>query len=317
VSRVLNHEPNVREDTRRAVENAVAKLNYKPNPSARSLAGNKSYVIALMYDNPSGNYLMEIMNGVLDTCQAQHYNMVLCPVTFGSRDFARTVDDLLSHSRPDGLILTPPLTDYPALLERLAQLDIIWASVSPKVHEGGIGVTLDEHQAACEIVDYLVSLGHRRIAHIKGHREHGASEWRLSGYRAALKKAGLPYDSALVLQGEFTYDSGVVAARKLFALKSPPTAVFAANDDTAAGVIRVAYERGLSIPHDVSICGFDDTPMSRQIFPALTTVRQPCHDMGRVAATELLKAIKNRDAGSMVRMPYALQLRQSTGLAPA
>ena len=316
VSRVLNHEPNVREDTRLRVQQAVSEMRYKPHPSARSLAGQKSYLIALLYDNPSANYLMEVLGGVLEACEANHYNMLLSPVVYDSADFLPAVDAMLSHSRADGLLLTPPLTDHPGLLAHLDDIGLPYASISPKVRTDRIGVTLDEQQAVVEMMDHLVSLGHRRIAHIKGHPAHGASEWRLAGYKEGLKKAGLKFDASLVVNGEFSFDSGVAGATKLLKLGQRPTAIFAANDDMAAGTIHVACEMGLSVPRDISVCGFDDTPVSRQIFPSLTTVRQPSHEMGGIAALELLKSIRNREDGGMVRMPYALKLRQSTAIAP-
>lgn len=316
VSRVLNNEPTVKEDTRQRVQAVAKSLNYRPDPSARSLAGHKSYLIALLYDNPSANYLMEILMGVVEACQEHHYGMVVQPLVYDSPDFVQTVESLVSLSRLDGLILTPPITDSVQLLDRLDQLCVPYSCVSPKNRAGGIGVTLEEHDAVCEMIEHLVSLGHTRIAHIKGHPAHGASEWRLAGYRSGLRRAGLRYDPELVLDGEFSFDSGVRAAQRLFDLEHPPTAIFAANDDMAAGVMRVAHERGLAIPGDVSVCGFDNTPMSHQIFPALTTVHQPTREMGYLATVQLLKAIKDRAAGQMLRMPYALQLRQSTGPAP-
>jgi LacI family transcriptional regulator len=315
VSRVLNNEPNVRGETRERVEAAAKALNYRPNPSARSLAGHRSFVVALLYDNPSNNYVMEILSGVLDACAEQRYHLVLQPLSFEHTDFAEAVDALVAHSRPDGVLLTPPLTDQPALLAELARAALPHASISP-MDMAEVGVTLDEPAAVRELVAHLVALGHRRIAHVTGHPAHGARGWRLAGYREALQMAGLPYDPALVIEGEFSFDSGVAAARRLFALPQRPTAVFAANDDMAAGVIRAAYELGLDVPHDVSVCGFDDTPMSRQIFPALTTVRQPSREMGRVAALELLRSIRDRSAGRMLQSAYTLQLRDSTGPAP-
>ena len=167
------------------------------------------------------------------------------------------------------------------------------------------------------MVAHLVSLGHRRIAHIVGHPAHGASGWRLTGYQQGLERAGLKVDPSLVVQGEFSFDSGVRAAEQLFALKKRPTAVFAANDDMAAGVIHAALEEGLRVPQDVSVCGFDDTPIARQIHPALTTIRQPTREMGRLAALELLTEIRNPGSGATINVPYALQLRRSTGPAPA
>lgn len=316
VSRVLNNESTVRDDTRSRVQEVAKALNYRPDPSARSLAGRKSYLVALLYDNPSANYLMEILMGVVEACQMHQYGMVVQPLLYDRPDFVDTVISLVSFSRFDGLILTPPITDSVELLDRLDELAIPYACISPKNREGRIGVTLEEHDAVSDMVEHLVSLGHTRIAHIKGHAAHGASEWRLAGYRAGLRRTGLRYDPALVIEGEFSFDSGVMAGNALLDLPDRPTAIFAANDDMAAGVMSVAHGRGLRIPHDLSVCGFDNTPMSRQIFPALTTVHQPTQDMGRQATLELLKAIRDPASGTMVRMPYALQLRQSTGSAP-
>lgn len=316
VSRVLNHEPNVAEATRKRVEAAVEKLDYRPHPSARTLAGRRSYLVAMLYDNPSSNYLMEVELGVLDACQARHYNLMLAPLEYDARDIVAKVETLVEQSRLDGVVLTPPITDDAALLRRLDELDLPWASISAMEANRRIGVIVDEQSAVCEMIEHLVSLGHRRIAHIKGHPAHGASGWRLAGYREGLKRAGIRFDPALVVDGEFYYESGFQATNRLLELKRPPTAIFAANDDMAAGAICAICERGLSVPGDVSVCGFDDTPIARHIYPALTTVRQSTREMGRLAGEELLKAIRSRDAGEMVDVPYTLQIRRSTGPAP-
>ena len=160
---------------------------------------------------------------------------------------------------------------------------------------------------------HLVALGHRRIGHVRGHPDHGASEWRMAGYRSALRRAGLRYDPALVVDGEFSFDSGLAAGRQLLGMAERPTAIFAANDDMAAGAICAICERGLSVPKDVSVCGFDDMPIARHIYPALTTVRQPSREMGRVACLELLKAIRDSGRGETLELPYAVQVRKSTG----
>ena len=300
VSRVFNHEPNVRPETRTKVEIAAKKLNYRPNLSARSLAGNRSYMLALVYDNPSSNYVMQVLSGVLDACEAAHYSMMMRPIDHASRTHVEVLADSVAQYAPDGLILTPPLTDDVALLEKNARL----------------GARLDERRAVREMMAHIVSLGHRRIAHIKGHRDHGASEWRLNGYKDGLAAAGIEYDKALVLPGEFSFESGVAGAKALLSMKSPPTAIFAANDDTAAGVMHVAAERGLRIPQDLSVFGFDDLPMARQLWPALTTVRQASREMGRIAAEQLLLSIREPGAAGMVQVPYELVLRASTGPAP-
>ncbi|MBK9656350.1 MAG: LacI family DNA-binding transcriptional regulator [Rhodanobacteraceae bacterium] len=313
VSRVLNHEPNVREDTRLKVTRAVEELKYTPHLSARSLAGSKSFLVALLYNNPSASYLMGVIEGVLKACSDENYHTLLCPLEDDEARIVAGAEALIARSQPDGLVLTPPITDSPALLARLAELEIPYACVSPKDQSHGMGVAMDETRAAYDMVMHLASLGHRRIAHVIGHPAHGASGWRLTGYRQGLERAGIKFDPALVVQGEFSFESGVRAASALLDLERRPSAVFAANDDMAAGVIRVALERNLRVPEDLSVCGFDDTPMSRQIFPALTTVQQPTYEMGRIATLELLASIRNPESGRMVRVPYALKLRQSTG----
>ena len=314
VSRVLNHEPNVSEPVRLRVEAAVQELRYRPLPSARMLAGNRSYLVAMLFDNPSSNYLMEIEMGVLDACQARHYSLMLAPLEYDAADIVAKVEALVAQSQVDGLVLTPPLTDDTALLQRLRELDIPHAGISAREPNRRIGVVVDEVQAASEIVDHLVALGHTRIAHIQGHPAHGGSSWRMAGYQQGLQRGGLAADPALVVDGAFSYDSGYAATVRLLALPEPPTAIFAANDDMAAGAICAICERGLSVPVDISVCGFDDTPISRQIYPALTTVRQPSREMGRLATLELLKEIRERGTGGMVDVGYALQLRRSTGV---
>ena len=313
VSRVLNEEPNVSERTRERVREVVERLQYRPHPSARVLAGRKSYLVAMLYDNPSSNYLMEVEQGVLDACQAQHYNLMLAPLVYDAKDIVSKVESLVLQSRLDGVVLTPPITDDAALLARLDELDIPWSSVSPTECNRRIGVIVDEPSAVAEMIGHLASLGHRRIAHIKGHPAHGASHWRLAGYREGMQRAGLELDEALIADGEFSYDSGFAATNGLLDLPDPPTAIFAANDDMAAGAIGAVCERGRAGPRDIPICGCDDTPSARHIYPSLTTVRQPTREMGRLAGVELLKAIRDRGQGGMVVVPYTLQLRRSTG----
>jgi LacI family transcriptional regulator len=321
VSRVLNDEANVKDATRQRVLAAMEAMDYHPHPSARSLAGNRSFLVAMLYDNndnPTSSYLAEIQDGVLEACDEHHYSMMVRPLRMGGDDFIRRVDALISHQHPDGVVLTPPITDYAPLLQRLRERGVAQASVSPLTRRDRIGVIMDERKAARAMVAHLVSLGHRRIAHVVGIPNHGASRWRLAGYRDALAGAGLAEDPALIVQGAFTFGSGVAAARELLALnkRKRPTAVFAANDDMAAGVMWVAGEYGLKVPRDLSVCGFDDTPLASQLWPALTTVRQPSREMGRLAALQLLDTLRGRGPGQLVQVPYSLELRDSTAPAP-
>lgn len=312
VSRVLNHEPNVREETRDRVMRAVDQLQYKPNLSARSLAGQRSCMVALVYNNPSRNYLMEIQSGMLEACRVNHYNLVLAPVGAGKQRIADDIKGFFESFGPDGVVLIPPLTDNSVVLDYLEEHEVPFVCIAPRNPQARIGVMMEETAAVVELMAGLIALGHRRIGHIKGPRLHGACQWRYTGYRKALRKAGIAYDAALVTQGEFSFESGIGGANRLLDLADPPTAIFAANDDMAAGVIRAAGERGLAVPRDLSVCGFDDTPIARHIYPALTTVRQPTAEMGRLATLQLLERIRTPGAGRMVHVEHTLLFREST-----
>lgn len=311
VSRVLNNEPNVRQETQARVQAAVARLGYKPNPSARSLAAQRSYALALAYNNPSRNYLMEIQSGMLEACHANHYNLLLGPAGIGAAALP-DLAALFENSRPDGVLLIPPLTDDPVVLSYLHDNHIPFACIAPREAREDIGVRMDETTAVVALMRHLLALGHRRIGHIKGPRSHGACQWRYAGYRNALREAGIAYDATLVVNGEFSYESGIAAAHRLLDLGEPPTAIFAANDDMAAAVFRVAGSRGLHVPRDLSVCGFDDTPIASHIYPALTTVRQPTAEMGRLATQQLIDRIRTAKAGAMITVEHTVVVREST-----
>jgi len=316
VSRVLNNEPNVRDSMRERVLAAMTALKYRPLASARSLATNRSFLIGLLYDNLSPSYIMEVQAGVLEACEAQHYSMMVRPLVSASADFVERVEDMLSRHRPDGLILTPPITDHAPLLNRLRKQDIPFASIAPLRAKGSIGVRLNEREAAAAMVAHLVALGHRRIAHIMGDPKHGGGVWRLAGFRDGLKHAGLNETPAYMVQGRFSFESGVAATRRLLALKRRPTAIFAADDDMAAGAIWAASEAGISVPHELSICGFDDTTIAAQMWPPLTTVHQPVREMGARATDELLRRISGKGNATMVEVGYEMRIRASTAAPP-
>lgn len=316
VSRVLNHEPGVRAEVRDRVMAAVAELNYRPLASARSLASNRSFMIGLLYDNLSPSYVMEVQAGVQEACEAQQYSMMVQPLDSTAKDFMERVEGILWRHRPDGLVLTPPITDHPALLAHLHATDVPFASIAPRKSKGIAGVILQEREAAAAMVDHLVALGHRRIAHIIGDPKHGAGVWRLAGYRDGMKRAGLEERADYMVQGQFSFESGVKAARQLLSLKQRPTAIFAADDDMAVGAIWAAAEAGVRVPDEISICGFDDTTIATRVWPLLTTVHQPVRDMGKRATEELLLGLLGKGDPSMVEMDYQMRLRASTAPAP-
>ena len=215
----------------------------------------------------------------------------------------------------DGVVLIPPLTDEPEVLASLQRREVPFACLSPRESAHRISARIDEVGAVRALIAELVRLGHRRIGHVCGALGHGARDWRLAGYRAGLEDVGIRFHSSLVVDGALVFESGLEGAHALLALPDPPTAIFVANDDSAAGVLRAAAERGLRVPHDLSVCGFDDTPIARHLYTALTTVRRPSAEMGRIATLQLIERIHDADGGAMVELAHALVMRESVGPA--
>jgi len=319
VSRVLNNESNVTESTRRKVQAAIDELGYVPSVQARALARNQSFLIGLIYDNPNASYVADIQKGALKVCRQRGYHLVIHPTDHESSTLLEELEELLSTSRLDGLILTPPFSDRRDILQLLQQRHLPFARVAPtQTASGSVDVISDDFDAAKKMTEYLISLGHQRIGFIKGHPDHPVSEQRLAGYRAALQAADIEFKADYVRQGYFNFRSGEEAARKLLSLTPLPTAIFASNDFMAAGVLKVASQKGLSVPHELSVAGFDDSPISRHIWPSITTVKQPVEAMAE-QATDMLLAVIGRtgDAAPITHFVDSLVIRNSTAPAKA
>ena len=320
VSRVLNDEPHVRPATREKVFAAVKALNYKPNISARSLAGTRSYIIGLLYRNPSPAYVMSVQEGVLNGCEARGYNLLIHPCEEeGQQSIVQYVDQLMKRSKLDGIILIPPLSDNEKLLKRLARDKVKHVRISQLDFSGFPPcISSNELEVSTALTQRLISLGHERIAIVKGPADHGGSQHRFKGFMAAMKEAGLKLPANFIQQGDFTFESGLACAEKLLRYKKRPSAIFACNDYMAAGVMSVAHRLGLAVPAELSIVGFDDAPVSRQIWPSLTTVRQPVRQLATQAAVILIKKIQGQPLQESIEpMECEIILRNSTGPAPA
>ena len=310
VSRVLNRERYVSDKTRLRVEQAVAELNFLPSVAARILAGKRSHQIALIYDNHSPHYIHQIQTGVWARCIEEGVRLLAQPSDVASTSLARDVGGLIDQTQVDGVILSSPVTDAASVLEELERRGVSYVRISPGTdHERSSSVSMDDVQAADDMTSHLIALGHRRIGFVIGHTNHTASDLRLFGYRRALDRAGLPFEPKYVRPGAFDFASGEAAADILLDLQNPPTAIFASNDDMAAGVLTVAHRRGMSLPGDLSVAGFDDTALASQLWPPLTTVRQPTRELAYAAASLLFEA-----QGENVhrRLPHELVLRAST-----
>ncbi len=320
VSRVVNNEPNVRQGTRDAVLKAIKALDYRPDTSARRLAGRRSYLVGLLYEdpspyeNPSANYVIDIQGGVLERVRAESYDLLIHPCNYQSTRIVREIRALVAQTRVDGLILAPPLAEMAKVASALRELGTPFVRISPGQRTRGQEAVHTNDRAACaDMTRYLVSLGHKRIGFIIGHPDHRAVGNRFLGYQDGLESSGLKLDKSLVQQGFNTFESGEKSARLLLLQPNPPTAIFASNDDMAAGVLRVAHEMGLSIPGELSVAGFDDLPLARQIWPSLTTIRQPIKEMAAAAAELLFAQIKGEEGGGPIVVEAPLVLRESTG----
>lgn len=316
VSRVFNDEPNVRPLTRERVLEAAQKLDYHPNVAARSLAGRRSYLIGLAYENPSPNYVVDLQTGALDRLRGERYRLLVLPFA----DVAAASGKMQAIARAsglDGLVLAPPLCDDAATVAELEACGLPYTRIAPTSDDSHApDVAMDDAGAARTVIDHLVGLGHGRIAVVRGAASHVSARARLEGYRQGLAAHGLAADPVLEAQGAYTFASGYEAGKALLALPEPPTAIFACNDDMAAGVINAAHEMGVSVPERLSVVGFDDSNIALVVWPRLTTIHQPIRAMAREATGALLALLEGDEPADHQLMPHELIVRESTGRAP-
>ena len=312
VSRVVNRQSNVSEETRKRVLEVVEALSYRPNVFARGLASERSFLIGLLYDNPSASYVAALQLGVLSRCREEGYHMIVESLDAQNPNLGQQVHSLVTESILHGVIVTPPLCDMPVVIEALSRAHTPFVRIAPeKPLAGSSDVRIDDHKAAYDMTAYLIGLGHKRIAFIKGKPEHGAASARFEGYRAALAHAGLPLIEELCVQGYFSYQSGMEAGERLLQLKKRPTAIFAANDDMAAGVLAASQRFNLKIPEQLSVAGFDDSFVAQIVWPRLTTCRQPIKEMAEAAVSMLIQR-GSEDVGLERRLDHELMVREST-----
>jgi LacI family transcriptional regulator len=305
VSRVINGEKGVKPDTRRNVQSSIRALNYAPNPAARTLAGGAILRIGLIFRIPSAAYLGEYLIGALVRCGAINAQLIVHKHERG--DDEEDAAKLLTGGRLDGVILPPPLADAHQLTDRLRAAGIAMvATGSVRSAPSLASIGIDDRGAAREMTRHLVKLGHRRIGFITGLPSHASTGLRLGGYRDALAEAGIEPDEAYIAHGNYTYQSGLEAAEHLLALEPRPTAIFASNDDMAAAAIAVAHRYRLVVPSELSVCGFDDTPVATTIWPELTTIRQPVAAMAEGAVTMLADMIGRQRGGLPMEIPHRL-----------
>lgn len=315
-SRVINDNPNVGEAMRERVLASVKTLGYRPNLAGRSLRTSSTARIGVLYSNPSAAYLNQFMLGILEQSSLSG-SQVLIEKCSGIRS-QRAATQRLLDAGVDGVILPPPLCDSAQTLQELDERHIPTIAVATGAPQEGVGsVRIDDYQGARAMTRYLLDLGHRDIGFIKGDPKHTPSALRAAAFFDTMAEAGIQVPAEHVAQGMFTYRSGLAAAAELLKRKRRPTAIFSSNDDMAAATMAVAHGMGLRVPEELTVVGFDDTPVATTVWPELTTIHQPVTAMGRTAVTLMLEEIRRNRSGrpkAQVHqvMKYTLVKRQSS-----
>jgi len=324
VSRVINNEPNVRPVVQERVHAAVAKLGYVPSLAARRMGGSRSYLLLALNDRDrtiegwrSGegtDWVDQMLLGGMLKSAESGYRMIFELVDTHSTQVEREVQGAISALHPDGVILTPPHSDNPLITDLLVKQGLPFARIGSVTPGDGFAIAMDDGKAAEEATDHLLDLGHTRVGFITGSDEYALSGARLDGYRRALARRGLPEDDSLIGRGDFSFQSGVTATEALCDLAEPPTGLVASNDQMALAALRVANRRGISVPGQLSIVSFDDTPIVRFSNPSLTAVVQPIAAMTSMAAHLLIRS-KSGETGlpATCLLPFTLAVRGSTG----
>jgi len=319
VSFVLNNVPGARisEETRRRVLEAAKELGYLPHAAARSLASQKTHTIGLVLCQSPDRvfhdaFLPEVLGGVGEVMRGKGYRVLVESVEDVARPNAYI--DLIREQRIDGLLLSGPRSDDEEL-PRLRDEEFPVVLLGQLPGSGLPSVDVDNADGACKAVEHLISLGHRRIGLItNAPPQYTSSAHRLQGYYLALQKHGIPYDDSLVRYGDFTEEGGYDRMMELLELDPPPTAVFVASDLVAFGALAAIRDRGLSVPHDVAVVGFDDVRLARYVTPPLTTVRLPAYELGRTAARLILNWVERGETPPpQVLLPTELVIRRSCG----
>jgi LacI family transcriptional regulator len=311
VSRVVTGKGYVSSATRERVVDAMARTGYVVNREARALAGGRHQVIGLLVPDLDTSYGWEILRGIDEELAAAAYDLMLYTThrrQTRESEFVRS----LTQGSTDGLLMILPM-DPGAYVDSIRRRDFPYVIIDHTgVDEQGPSVGATNRQGAIDAVNYLLSLGHRRIGFITGIPEMGCAQERLAGYRTALHDAGLLYDASLVQEGNFRQPLAYECTGRLLALPEPPTAIFAANDISAYGVMDAVRDAGLRIPDHVSVVGFDDIPSSSHTNPPLTTVRQPMREMGSLATRMLFDLIADPQRGvERLALPTELVIRST------
>ena len=289
VSRVINKSPLLSDKTRERVEQVIAEIGFVPNLQARALALRRNFIIAAIHDNPNAQFLVNVQQGVQEAIKGSEFGLMVQPFDRDDPAFVEEVRAFLGRQRPFGVVLLPPVSSNAEIVELCRETGTRYVRMGSIDGEDPAHVVRsNDREAVREATRYLIAKGHTRIALIEGPVGFASPRERRAGFEEAMDEAGLAVAPELVQPGHYTFETGVAAAEALMRLDDRPTAIFACNDEMAIGAMIACRRSGMRIPEDVSIVGFDDTPLSSHVWPSLTTVHWPIKDMARSAALKLI-----------------------------
>ena len=314
VSRVINNEPAIADGTRQKVQKAIDELGYVPNLWAKRLRSGHSGMITLLFNNATPSYLMDVINGLIDCGIKYHYSINLYRLNINDPKEINYVLSTAEQKQVEGFVITPPVDNSIQLINGLYAMNFPFVQLTPRKRtREHAWIAATDEQGEYEAVRYLLTLGHRRIGFIQGDVDHQASWDRLNGFKRAIQEAELEMADELLRQGSWTFEAGLREARGLLSLPDPPSAIVAANDQAAAGVIQAAWEFGIRCPEELSVIGFDDVPLAKELTPPLTTTRQPIFEIAKQAMKVLVEKLIPRTGDEIsIHLPTELIIRSST-----
>ena len=319
VSRVINQSPFVKEDTRTKINQIIEEIGFSPDPQARGLAFRRSFLIGLIYDNPNPQYVVNTQLGLLDAMRGSGYELVVHPCQRGNPTFLQDFRRFIERQKLTGVVLTPSVSEDERVKEILDQIGCAYIRIAAvAVDDPAHVIVSNDRMGGKTAAQHLVELGHKRVAFISGPPTFRSSHERRVGFEEGLKEAGLMLLPEYAIQGAYTFESGLACATELLRRTPRPTAIFASNDEMAAGTLHAARREGLEVPKDLSVIGFDDFQIASRVWPPLTTLRQPTREIGRMAAEKLMgmEFDSSPERNAAQTLP-TLVIRESTGPAPA
>jgi LacI family transcriptional regulator len=316
VSRVINQSPFVRDETRERIEAVIAEWGYAPDPQARGLAFRRSFLIGMIYDNPNPQYVVNMQLGLLDGMRGSGFELVVHPCDRSSPTFLTDVRSFVERQKLFGVVLPPSVSEDERVAKLLNEIGCSYIRIaSVELDKPEHMIVGHDRMGGAQAARHIIELGHRNIAFISGPETFRSSHERRGGFEDGLAEAGLKLAPGAIVQGAYTFESGVACGDVLLARTPRPTAIFCGNDEMAAGVLQSARKANLSVPGELTVVGFDDFQIAQAVWPPLTTIHTPTREIGKMAAEKLIGG-ERREPFDATKTEPNLVVRESSGPVP-